>query len=231
MTSLDGPDFSVAPSVRIRLALQLLATVAILVWVPGNALKLMAMVLVWAIGFGRISRAELLVMIGVNLLFIGMNYGALREGVFQFSNPDALGMPVYEFFMWGFYTLNTIRFLGGKAPEGKPWLPILMAVAFAISFSTVSDAGLLTLLSGSVLIVSLALFRQPMDFAYVAYMVAMGAWIEYTGVWTGQWGYPGDPPGGVPIWFITMWGGVGLFTRRLLLPVLRRGGGAPIVTS
>ena len=62
-----------------------------------------------------------------------------------------------------------------------------------------------------------------MDFAYVAYMVILGALIEYTGVWAGQWSYPENPPGGVPLWFITMWGGVGLFTRRLVLPLMRRG--------
>ena len=38
---------------------------------------------------------------------------------------------------------------------------------------------------------------------------------------------PGDPPGGVPLWFITLWGGVGLFLWRLALPLLRRFGATP----
>jgi len=41
-------------------------------------------------------------------------------------------------------------------------------------------------------------------------------------VHSGQWGYPGNPPGGVPLWFITMWGGIGLFMRRLIVPILER---------
>jgi hypothetical protein len=215
---------SALTSTRIRLLLQLLGTIAVLAWIPGNAIKLVAMMLVWAIGFGNVSRPELALMIGVNILLNLMNFGALRKGVFQFSRPDALGMPAYEFVMWGFYTLNSIRFLGGNAPQGRPWSAIVMAIAFALPFIMVSDAGMLTLLSGMILALSLALNHEPMDFAYVAYMVIMGTLIEYVGVWAGQWSYPDNPRGGVPLWFITMWGGIGLFTRRLLLPLALRGG-------
>jgi hypothetical protein len=56
-------------------------------------------------------------------------------------------------------------------------------------------------------------------------MAALGALIEYVDVWTGQWHYPGHPYGGVPLWFVTMWAGVGLFARRLILPLLCGGGG------
>ena len=213
---------------RIRLGLQLLGTIAILAWIPGNAAKLVAMLVIWALGFGRVSRPEVVFMIGVNLLFICMYLGALRKGAFRFTSPDALGMPMYEFAMWGFYTLNTIRFLDGMAPGGSRWSALIMAAALAVPFSMVSDPGVLTLLSGIVLVISLALFSEPMDFAYAAYMVIMGALIEYVGVWTGQWSYPGNPPGGVPSWFIPLWGGVGLFTRRLLLPLVRQGAGSAV---
>jgi hypothetical protein len=213
---------------RIRLGLQLLGTIAILAWIPGNAAKLVAMLVIWSLGFGRVSRPELVLLVGVNLLFIGMNLGALRKGAFRFTSPDALGMPLYEFAMWGFYTLNTIRFLDGLAPGGSRWLALILAVALAVPFSMVGDPGVLTLLSGAVLVISLAFYREPMDFAYTAYMVIMGALIEYAGVWTGQWSYPGNPLGGVPSWFIPMWGGVGLFTRRLLLPLVRQGAGSAV---
>ena len=214
---------------RIRLALQLVGTIAILAWIPGNAAKLVAMLVIWRLGFGRVSRAEVVFMIGVNLLFVCMNIGALRKGAFWFTSPDALGMPMYEFAMWGFYTLNTIRFLDGKAPGGsRRWSAVIMAAALAATFSTFSDPGALILLSGTVLIISLAVYREPMDFAYAVYMVIMGALIEYVGVWTGHWSYAGNPPGGVPAWFIPMWGGVGLLTRRLLLPLLRQDAGSAV---
>jgi len=76
--------------------------------------------------------------------------------------------------------------------------------------------------TGIILAVALAAFHQRLDLAYAGYMILVGALVEYTGVWSGQWGYPGDPPGGVPLWFLTMWGGVGLFTRRLVVPLLHR---------
>jgi len=202
--------------------LQLLATLAVLAWLPGNALKLVAFLAIWALGFGRVSRPELLLMLGINVLFVLMNLGALRQGVFRFNRPDALGMPMYEFVMWGFYILNALRFLDGWPPQGGRWAAIGLAAVFALPFSTVGDATALTLVSGAILAVCLALYHEPMDLAYVSYMIAMGAMIEYVGVGTGQWVYPGSD--GVPLWFVTMWGGVGLFSRRLLLPLLFRDG-------
>lgn len=222
MNSLDLRNVHPATQTRVRLALQLLGTIAVLAWVPGNAAKLAAFLVVWALGFGRISRPELLLVIAVNALFVFMNYGALGKGVFRFTSPDALRMPVYEFFMWGFYVLHASRILGGGPPGGKRWPAVLAAALFALPFATLADQGYLTAASALALLVALALYHQPMDLAYVAYMVFVGALIEYVGVAAGEWSYPGDPPGGVPFWFIAMWGGVGLFTRRLLLPLVHR---------
>lgn len=224
MKSTDPRCQRILMQTRMRLALQLLGTLTALAWLPGNFAKLVVFLLIWAIGFGAISRRELLGMITINLLFVGMNAGALAKGVFHFRSPDALGMPAYEFFMWGFYTLNTVRFLGGRTPRGRWWVALLMATIFALPFLTVEGDGLLTAASGLALVLGLVVYHEKMDFAYFGYLVIMGAMIEYIGVASGQWAYPGNPPGGVPLWFITMWGGVGLYTRRLLLPALRGNG-------
>ncbi|HUY02590.1 MAG TPA: hypothetical protein VMV33_04840 [Rhodocyclaceae bacterium] len=212
----------VATTARLRLMLQLLATLAVLAWLPGNAFKLFAFLVIWALGFGRITGPELLLMLGINALFVLMNLGALHQGVFRFNRPDALGMPMYEFAMWGFYILNALRFLGGRPPRGRSWVALGLAAMFALPFSTVGDATALTLVSAAILALCLAFYHERMDLAYVLYMVVMGAMVEYIGVATGQWTYPGT--GGVPLWFATMWGGVGLFSRRLLLPLLYRDG-------
>jgi hypothetical protein len=204
---------------RLILLGQLLATAAALGWVPGNAAKLITMLVIWGLGFGRIRRAELLAMAAVNLLFALMNWAALHRGIFGFDHPDALGMPVYEFLMWGFYTLHTIRFLDGAAPCGRLLLAAAAAL-FALPFGVIGNPQLLLVASGLVLATCFALFREAMDLAYAGYMAALGALIEYVGVGTGQWHYPGQHIGGVPLWFLTMWAGVGLFTRRLILPVL-----------
>ena len=42
-----------------------------------------------------------------------------------------------------------------------------------------------------------------------------------------DWGeftfHPNDPPGGVALWFIPMWGGIALALRRLVLPLVASG--------
>lgn len=199
---------------------QVLATALILGAVPGNALKLVLMLGVWAAGFRRLSGREWLTVLGVNALFFGMNFGALQKGVFRFEHPDLAGMPVYELFMWGFYTLNAARFLGGPVPRERRGLALALAVAFSVPFSTIAHDGWLLAATGSVLVIALVFFHEKGDLAFTGYLVGMGALIEYVGVWTGQWSYPANPVGGVPLWFITMWGGVGLFTRRLLVPLM-----------
>jgi hypothetical protein len=175
------------------------------------------MIIVWLLGFRSLSRNDLLLMLGVNTLFTIMNLGALRQGIFAFQNPDLLGLPIYEFFMWGFYVVHTMRFVGGLPTRSPLIWVMVMAVAFAIPFTTIADPKLLLLVTAIILAICFVFYHEPADFAYAGYMIFVGAVIEYTGVCTGQWHYPAPPPGGVPLWFITMWGGIGFFVRSLLL--------------
>ena len=160
-------------------------------------------------------------MVAVNVLFSIMDLGALNNGVFRFQHPDLIGLPIYEFFLWGFYTLNALRFVD-RAPSKQGIVPApIMALLFAIPFATVTHPTLLFCASSLVLVVSLFVFRDRVDFAYTGYLIVVGCMFEYVGVWTGQWAYPGAPLGGVALWFIPMWGGVGLFTGRLLAPLMQ----------
>lgn len=205
---------------RLVLLFQLAATAAVLGLVPGNLIKLTAIVVVWGATFRRISSRELLVMAGVNVLFSLMDLGALHSGVFRFRHPDLLGLPIYEYFMWGFFTLHALRFVGGTPKIPRLALSLALAALFAVPFATVTQPIVLFCTLSIVLIAGLALLREPVDFAYTSYLIAVGCVIEYVGVWTGQWDYPGAPLGGVAVWFIPMWGGVGLFTSRLLAPLV-----------
>jgi hypothetical protein len=209
--------------------LQLLGTVVVLGWVPGNGIKLAVMAVIWAIGFGRLSRAQLATAALVNLLFVGMDEAALRQGIFQFNQPDAMGLPVYEFFMWGFFILHAVGFLDGPRANPHRILPALgSATVFALCFQVFTDPVLLAVAAGGVLAMSLVILHDPMDLAITVYMAAVGALVEYVGVGTGLWSYPHAPAGGVPFWSFAMWGGVGLFSRRLLGPLLLR---APMQTG
>ncbi len=205
-----------------RLLSQIPLTLAILALVPGNLAKLAAFLLVWALTFGRLSKVEACFYAIVCLFFTGMNAASLQQGIFAFTAPDVLGMPVWELFMWGFYLLHTRRVLGGPAPQGRRAAVWVLALAYALAFSTIHDGNVLLAVTGVLLLTGLALFHGRRDLAYTGYMILLGAAVEYTGVLSGQWHYPAPPPGGVPLWFITLWGGVGLFLHRLVLPILAR---------
>lgn len=202
--------------------LQLTGTLTILAFVPTNGGKLLAFLVLWGFTFRCLSRPEWVLVMIASVFFTAMNAASLHQGIFSFSHPDMLGMPVYEVFMWSFYLMHTQRLIGGQPPAGRPIAAGALAGLYCVTFAAVPNATALLVLSGALLVIGLALFHEPLDIAYTAYFVFLGAAIEYTGVWSGQWHYPGDPLGGVPMWFVTLWGGVGLFLRRLVLPILDR---------
>ncbi|MDB5766170.1 MAG: hypothetical protein JWQ61_984 [Collimonas fungivorans] len=208
--------------IPIRLLLQIPAAMAIVALVPGNWAILAALVLMWALTFGRLSRVEAVFCVAVCVFFTAMNAASLKQGIFAFSSPDLLGMPVWEVFMWGFYLLHTRRVLDGPAPHGQRATVWILALLYAAAFASIHDGDTLLLVTGVLLAVGLVLFHERLDLAYTGYLILFGAAIEYTGVLSGRWHYPGNPPGGVPLWFITLWGGVGLFLRRLVVPILVR---------
>lgn len=207
---------------HMRLLVQLAATLVILAFVPGNVVKAILFLVVWGVGFGRVTCAEVVLFVAACGFFTIMNALSLQQGIFAFSRPDFLGMPAYEIFMWGFYLLHTRRMVGGAAPQGREAVAWVLAILYAVAFGTIADQGVLLVVTAVLLIVALGFFHERLDFAYMGYMIFLGAAIEYTGVLSGEWYYPGDPVGGVPPWFITLWGGVGLFLRRLVLPIVMR---------
>jgi hypothetical protein len=208
---------------KLALLCQLMTTVLVLGWVPGNLLKLLLMFVIWGLGFRRITSREIWVIAAVNLFFAVMNTAALRRGIFGFNHPDFMGMPVWEYFMWGFYTLHTVRLLGGTPPRPRRIATLSAAMLFALPFATIADPMVLLLASSAALALCFVQFHDKMDWAYAGYMALLGALIESVGVCTQQWRYPDQPYGGVPLWFLTMWVGVGLFTRRIVQPLARPG--------
>jgi hypothetical protein len=209
-------------SSRLLLLSQVPATLAVLAWLPTNFGKLAALLVIWALTFRRVTRAESIFFILASLFFTGMNAASLKQNIFAFVEPDVLGMPWYELVMWGFYLLHTRRVLNGPAPQSRTATVWTLALLYAAAFAAIPDQRLLLIVTAALLGIGLLLFHERRDIAYVVYMVLLGAAIEYTGVYSGQWHYPGNPPGGVPPWFITLWGGVGLFLHRLALPMILR---------
>jgi hypothetical protein len=207
---------------RVALIVQAFVTLAILISVPSNAGKLTALLALWAVTFGKLTRTEWVFFAAISVFFTAMNAAALAQGIFTFSDPDFLRMPVWEVLMWGFYTLHTIRLLGGPIPNSNRKVVWGLAILFAAAFATIPDSTVLLAVTSVVLLMALGFFHDVHDLAYAGYMILLGAAVEYAGVYAGLWSYPGDPSGGVPLWFITMWGGVGLFLRRLALPIVSK---------
>lgn len=201
---------------------QLIGTLAILALVPGNYAKAGLLLILWLATFGRSSRAEAVLFLIACCFFTVMNALSLSQGIFAFARPDILGMPFYELFMWGFYLLHTRRVINGPAPSGPEKPAWVLAILFSAAFGLIPDQVILLWVTAVLLAIGLGFFHECRDLAYVGYMVLLGAAVEYTGVHSGEWFYPNDPMGGVPLWFVTLWGGVGLFLRRLVLPILVR---------
>jgi len=207
---------------RGLLIIQLVGTLGILAWVPTNIGKTICFLLLWVFTFRKLTRPEVFLFLGAWGFFSFMNFMAVRQGVFTFAHPNFMGMPWYELFMWGFYLTHTIRMIGGPPPQRFRKTSWVLAILFALPFSLISDQTLLLVSTSAFLGISIIVFHEKYDFYYMGYLILVGAAIEYIGVSKGDWYYPDPPPGGVPFWFIPMWGGIGLFLRRLVLPLLKR---------
>jgi hypothetical protein len=199
-------------------ALQVLGTLLILGWLPTNFGKLAALLLLWALTFRNLSGREW-AMIAILCLFFSINdMIVVSQGHFRFNHPDWKGLPVWEFFMWGFYFLHTYRFLRGPvpaAPRTSTWILLLL---FGASFSVIANPNWLFLVAGALLAVTLWLQADRQSWRYAGYMACLGTAVELLGVHTGLWAYPGHPWAGVPLWFLPMWAGVGVFSRSVFLP-------------
>ena len=99
---------------------------------------------------------------------------------------------------------------------------VCLVTAFALVMSFISNPDSLLMALTAIVAAGAVLFHERLDFLYMGYMTALGAAVEYVGTYTGQWTYPGAPWGGVPVWSFLMWGGVGLFVRRLAAPLAVR---------
>jgi hypothetical protein len=204
-----------------RHVLSLAGTLAILALVPGSLVKLAALLVWWGATAWPIERRELVLFAIACPFFTIMDAMAVASGAFRFAQSEFLGIPVWEVPMWGFWLVNSARILGW--PRHRPdgfWYALSFAFAFAAAFGSVDDQHLLLLVTGALLVATVAVFHEKEDRRYLGYFVLLGAVVEYVGVWSGNWSYPDAPPGGVAPWFVTLWGSVGLLARRLALPLL-----------
>ena len=205
---------------RLILIVQLAGTLAIIAWLPSNLAKAVALPLWWLATFRNLKLAEMVLYCLTCLLFTMLDIVTVAAGQFRFNHPDFLGLPVYEPLMWGFYVVHTWRMVGGAIPTQTDRRAWGLAALLAATFVFVTHPTLLAIVAGLLVAGGLLVYRGPEDFAFVGYMMLLGAVVEFAGVLSEQWYYPQPTHLGVPAWSAAMWGGIGLLLRRMALPTL-----------
>jgi hypothetical protein len=200
---------------------QVLGSVLILALPVANLIKLALFLMFWAVTFGRLTRREWVAAVLVYIGFTALDLGTVHQSGFYFVHPDFGGIAAYAPLIYVFLFLHTMRVLSGPIPQTRPpWLAWAMALLFCGPFLMTAQTDRLFWITGAILGVALVCFHEKFDVLYTLYLIILGTLIEHTAVASGQWGYPQTPWGGVPLWSITMWGGIGLFVRRLLYPLV-----------
>jgi len=207
--------------------LQFLVTLLILALIPSTEAKAAILLVFWILSFWPLRAFELAQFAIINVIFVFSNYGALKNGVFEFSHQDILLMPWNELFMWGFYCIFAQRTLKLKNLSHTHFKSaVAYAVVFAISFSVIRDevtlAGFLAalLLAAAFIFQNGQAWRNRQDWLCVALFTLMGAAIEGLGIERGFWHYPGARFFALPLWGPLMWANIGMIVSRLY-PVLQ----------
>lgn len=198
------------------LVLQFLLTLIILAFVPNNFLKVICLLPLWWITFNGLKCRECIAFCIINILFIFSDIGAIQNNFFKFSEPDFLGLPFWEFFMWGYYLLHTHRMFPPKDLKGFDFKIWVMAILFSLLFMIVPDRNILLLATAGILVTTLFFYHQKQDFLYCGYLMMLGVCIEYVGLRLNLWIYPERDYSSALLQFVVMWGASGLYFRRIM---------------
>lgn len=202
----------------LRWALLLAATLALVAAIPDGAVALAACLLCWSLvpWTPRLAVA----WAALATLFALLDLGAVRAGVFAFARPDLLGLPWWEFLVWGCWVLGGLGLIPAAAPARPRWPAFLCAALFAAPFLAVADPWWLTALALAGLAPGVVLHHGRDDLRHLGLFALIGLVVEWTGVLAGVWSYPQAGSLAIPPASLVMWAGIGLFAHRLVRPWL-----------
>jgi hypothetical protein len=200
--------------------LQLLLTMYWISLPIEGILKVLVLIFWWLLTFWPLKISEILVFIVPCVLYSIGNILSVQKGVFFFKHPDVMGLPYYEYGMWGFYFLHTIRVLKPFEKIHFQWRTIPIAIVFSASFSFSADPQIVPLLSFSTLGILLIFYHSIEDIRFMSYFVLFGMLLEIIGVLSGQWGYPPPHEFAVAPWFFCLFAGSGILCYRIAVPLL-----------
>lgn len=202
----------------IHWALMLSGTLVQIAAIPNGLVSLAACLLWWSLvpWTPRLAVA----WTALAALFALLDLGAVRAGVFAFARPDLLGLPWWEFLVWGCWVLGGLGLIPAAAPARPRWPAFLCAALFAAPFLAVADPWWLTALALAGLAPGLVLHHRSADLVHLAGFALIGLVVELTGVLAGVWSYPQAGALVIPPASLVMWAGIGLFAHRLVRPWL-----------
>lgn len=203
---------------HLKSILILAVTLAILYFPFSNILKSALLLVFWYISFRPLTRAEYVLFVITNIIFTFNDAMALRNGVFVFREPEFFLMPYWEIFMWGFYFILIKRWLDLK-PAKMDWKVIPIAIFFSLSFSISSSPLLVFPISFSCILLLLFFFHTQEDYLSFLAFLGIGTVIELFAISTGLWSYPEFGWLDIPLWYATLWAGVGIIFYRLGIPL------------
>lgn len=200
---------------------QLVLTLFIISQAWAGALKLALLLGLWCLTFFPLNRYEILIFIFVSLLYSFGNFLSIQKSVFFFKYPDFLGMPFYEFAMWGFYFFHSIRVLEPRKVPKLDWKTMPLAMIFSSAFSLSGNPLIVPAITICALGLLVIFYHEKEDLRFASYFVLLGMLLEILGVLSDQWGYPDPYKHAVAPWFFCLFAGSGILCNRIALPLLR----------
>ncbi len=201
---------------RTRLILGLIITLLTLVFINSNIIQTIIFLITWSASFYPIKKDDLFFFSLICLIFIPQDILAISHGVFTFNDPDILGLPIWQFLMWGYWLFFSIRFIKQSSDQKIRFITIILLLIFSLCFTVSTEQTFILARSTIIIIIIFFFHHSKLDFAYFFVMIFLGTIVELLGIYTEIWLYPDNI---YPLWSINMWGGIGIFLNNFKKPI------------
>jgi hypothetical protein len=185
-----------------------------------NAIKAIVFLLSTAIFFGPIGVKEAAIYYISSFVLVLSDIGAIKNGFFQFGQPDLAGLPYWEFVAWGFWIMFGYKNLPKEFPNRLDWRVVVCAIGFSVSFSLIENRLALLLISAGIIAGVVWILNDKNNIYYLLLFATMGIAVEVVGLSYHLWSYSNADLSLAVAQFLVMWVGIGIFFRNLAGPFL-----------
>ena len=195
-------------------------TLGILAFVPTTLFQTLAFLVVWGLLLAPLALREFILFVVANINFLMLNNIAQHNGLFAFVNPDALGLPYWEFLMWGAFVVMLRRLLPHDTSFSLKLF--LVSLPMPMLFSVITDQMMLSIAATALCGILIFMIGQKCLIPTL-FCLVYGTCFEMIGVETGQWSYPQPAPIiGFPWWGFAMWVSTGIIALFVAYPLIDR---------